>query len=612
MKHIIIGTAGHVDHGKTALIEALTGFAGDSLYEEKRRGITIDLSFSHMQNRDTNVAFIDVPGHEKLLKNMIAGAFGFDASMVVIDANEGLMPQSKEHLDILNLLHVKNIIIALTKCDLASQEIIKERNKEIREHIKSLENIKIYDFCEVSIYDKDSIQKLKETLFSLPLAEKKSNGFFRYYVDRSFSLNGVGQVVTGTLLDGKIKVGDKIFAPEIGSEFKIKNLQVHDKDVNDASISQRTAINLQGNSKKPLKKGVLLCKKGFIKGFNNIDVFLQSSSGHSIKHNTTLHVFIGTKQMEAKVLLLEETKSFKEGFATLNFKQKIFLVHNEPFILVSRGRTIGGGRVLNPINDPLKKRIKLDLLNALKKDDFKSAFLLLSSIHKRGFGLISSNQRFGLSHEDAIEFAKTLDDVFVDDKNLVIYPSDIKTELKNIIKNIYERNEYALLSANSLSLKLKWASVNLLQDVLNKLCEENFLEFENGIYKSANVEIKNIDSHIEEKIFQILNNSGITPDAPYNIYDDLDIDRKIGDNALKKLTKAKKVVRLAHNIFIEANTLSGIVAKLREIISKEGGVDVVSFRKYFDISRKYLVAYLDYLDNFDDIKKENNRRYFIT
>ena len=315
--------------------------------------------------------------------------------------------------------------------------------------------------------------------------------------------------------------------------------------------------------------------------------------------------------MEAKVLLLEETKSFKEGFATLNFKQKIFLVHNEPFILVSGGRTIGGGRVLNPINDPLKKRIKLDLLNALKKDDFKSAFLLLCSIHKRGFGLISSNQRFGLSHEDAIKFAKTLDDVFVDDKNLVIYPSGIKTELKNIIKNIYERNEYALLSANSLSLKLKWASVNLLQDVLNKLCEENFLEFENGIYKSANVEIKNIDSHIEEKIFQILNNSGITPDAPYNIYDDLDIDRKIGDNALKKLTKAKKVVRLAHNIFIEANTLSGIVAKLREIISKEGGVDVVSFRKYFDISRKYLVAYLDYLDNFDDIKKENNRRYFI-
>ncbi len=611
MTHIIVGTAGHVDHGKTALIEALTGFRGDTLDEEKKRGITIDLSFSHMQNNDINVAFIDVPGHEKLLKNMIAGAFGFDASMVVIDANEGLMPQSREHLDILNLLHVKNIIIALTKCDLADEETITNRQKEIYEHIKNLENLDIYDFCKVSIYDKQSIQNLRKSLFSLPATKKKSNNIFRYYVDRSFSLSGVGQVVTGTILDGEIKPGDKIFAPETKSEFKIKNIQVHDEDVPSASISQRTAINIQGTSKKPLKRGTLLCKKGFIKGFNSIDVWLQGTSGHDIKHNTVLQIFIGTKQVEAKILLLEAETSIKEGFATLHFKQKIFLVHNEPFILSNRGRIIGGGRVLNPINDPIKKRTKLELLNFLKKDDFKSVFSLLCSIHKKGFGLISSNQRFGLSHENALSFAKMLDDVFVDDKNLVIYPIEIKTRLNNIIKNIYKKNEYALLSPNSLSLKIKWASTNLLQDVLDKLCEEGFLKFENGIYKNANVEIKNIDSHIEEKIFQILNNSGITPDAPYNIYDDLDIDRKIGDNALKKLTKAKKVVRLAHNIFIEANTLSGIVAKLREIISKEGGVDVASFRKYFDISRKYLVAYLDYLDNFDDIKKENNRRYFI-
>ncbi len=609
MKHIIVGTAGHVDHGKTALIEALTGFAGDSLAEEKRRGITIDLSFSHIKNSDTNVAFIDVPGHEKLLKNMIAGAFGFDASMVVVDANEGLMPQSKEHLDILNLLRVKNIIIVLTKCDLVNDEIIQEREKEIKEHIKSLENIEIYDFCKVSIYDKDSVQKLKKVLLSLPLTQRKSNGFFRYYVDRSFSLSGVGQVVTGTLLDGEIKVGDKIFAPEIGSEFKIKNLQVHDRDVGSASISQRTAINLQGSTKKPLKRGTLLCKKGFIKGFNSVDVFLQSSSDNTIKHNTTLQVFIGTKQTEAKVLLLEETKSAKEGFATLHFKQKIFLVHNEPFILANAGRILGGGKVLNPINDPLKKRKKLDLLTALKEDDFKSAFSFLCSIHKRGFGLISSNQRFGLSHDDAIAFAKTLDNVFVDDKNLVIYPIGIKDELENLIKKIYQKNSYALLSANSLSLKLKWASANLLQDVLNKLCKENFLAYENGIYKNANIVIKNIDLHLQEKIYKILSKSDITPDAPYNIYDNLDIDRKMGDNALKKLTRAKKVVRLAHNIFVETNALSQIISKLREIMTREGGVDVASLKKHFNISRKYLVAYLDYLDNFDDVKKENNRRY---
>ncbi|MFK5882023.1 MAG: selenocysteine-specific translation elongation factor [Sulfurospirillum sp.] len=611
MRHIIVGTAGHIDHGKTALIEALTGFNGDTLAQEKKRGITIDLSFSSLQNEDTNVAFIDVPGHEKLLKNMIAGAFGFDACMLVVDANEGLMPQSIEHLEILNLLQIDNIIVVLSKCDLANEEIKKTREAEIREYIKTLQNLEIYNFIQVSIFDKNSIEKLRSALFSLPLKNKKNNGFFRYYVDRSFSLAGVGQVVTGTLLDGEIKRGDKVFAPELNSEFKIKNLQVHDKDVDAATTSQRTAINLQGNSKKPLKRGTLLCKKGFIRGFESVDVWIECIGGHEIKHNSTLHIFVGTKQVEAKILFLESTPSATNGFATLHFRQKLFLVHNEPFIISSGGRTIGGGRVLNPINDPLKKRMKLSLLEALKKDDFGSAFTLLCAFHKKGFGLISSNQRFGLSHENAISLANDMESVFVDEKNLVIYPSDIKESLNDIIKNIYKKNEYALLSANSLSSKLKWASSALLEDVLNRLCKEKFLSFENGIYKNANIQIDNIDKHIEDTIYKILQNASYTPAAPYNIYDELDIDKKVGDNSLKKLTKAKKVIRLAHNIFVDTQALTKIVSSLREIMTNEGFVDVASFKKHFNISRKYLVAYLDYLDNFDDIKKEDNRRYLV-
>ena len=611
MRYIIVGTAGHVDHGKTALIEALSGFSGDTLDEEKRRGITIDLSFSHIQNSDTNVAFIDVPGHEKLLKNMIAGAFGFDASMVVIDANEGLMPQTIEHLEILNLLHIQNIIVALHKCDICNKEMIHQRETEIKEYISTLKNLHIFSIIHTSIYDQKSITRLKDVLYNIPAKDKKSNGVFRYYIDRSFSLSGVGQVVTGTVLDGEIKVGDKIFAPEINSEFKIKNLQVHDKDVKRATSSLRTAINLQGNSKSPLKKGVLLCKKGYIRGFDRVDVWLEGISNHKIKHNSELTIFIGTKQVKAKILLLSQEQSTQSGYATLCFKQKLFLVYNEPFILSASGRVIGGGRVLNPINDPLKKRVKLEFLNALKDENFCEAFSLLSSIHKKGFGLISSNQRFGLNHEEALQKAKSLQNVFVDEKSLVIYPISIKEELEKIIKNIYDKNSHALLSANSLSLKLKWAGVDLLQSTLNKLCNEKYLSLENGIYKNANIQIKNIDKHIEDTIYKIIKEDGFTPKAPYNIYDDLDIDRKMGDNALKRLTKARKIVRLAHNIFVEATNLSQIVSRLREIIINEGFVDVAIFKKHYDISRKYLVAYLDYLDNFDDIQKENNRRYLV-
>lgn len=611
MEYIIVGTAGHVDHGKTALITALTGFEGDSLEEEKRRGITINLSFSSMQNATKNVAFIDVPGHEKLLKNMIAGAFGFDASLVVIDANEGIMPQTREHLEILNLLHVKNIIVALTKKDLATSDVIEQRTYEITEHLKSLKNLHLVEIIPVSIYEASSIQALKKALFNLPATPKKSNGLFRYYVDRSFSIAGAGTVVTGTVLDGTIKVGEKLFAPELEKEFVIRNLQVHDHDVEAAYSSQRTAINLQNAQKTSFEKGALLCKKGFIRGFDCADVWLESIGGHTLKHNSKVILYVGTKQVEARILFYENEDKADKGYAKLQFNHKLFLVHDEPFIICSSGRTIGGGRILNPINDPMKKRVKLELLKALDYKDFKSAFTISVEMHKHGFGLISSNQRFGLNHDEAIAIANEMNDVFVDEKGLVLYPISMKNELERIIQAIYAKNAYALLSANSLSLKLKWASVALVESVLQKLCEERMLDFVNGIYKNAQIDIDNIETLIEDKIYDILLKAEFTPDAPYNIYDDLDIDRKMGDDALKSLTRSKKVVRLEHNLFVTTIALSAIVAHMRDIMRKENGIDIKAFKDHFDMSRKYLVAYLDYLDNFEDVKKEGNRRVLL-
>ena len=611
MNYIIIGTAGHVDHGKTALIEALTGFVGDTLEEEKRRGITINLSFSSMQNATTNVAFIDVPGHEKLLKNMIAGAFGFDGSLVIIDANEGIMPQTREHLEILNLLHVKHIIVALTKKDLATPSLIEERKHEITEYFKELGNLKLIQIIPVSIYDKNSIEALKNALFALPVVEKKSNGLFRYYVDRSFSIAGAGTVVTGTVLDGSIKTGEKIFAPEYDKEFVIRNLQVHEHDVPVAFSSQRTAINLQSATKTLLEKGVLLCKKGFIRGFDCADVWVESIGGHTLKHNSKVNLFVGTKQIEARVLLYENDVETKRGFAKLQFNRELFLVYSEPFILCASGRTIGGGHVLNPINDPMKKKVKLELLRALESRDFQTAFSLLVQTHKRGFGLISSNQRFGLNHDEAIAIAHKIEDIFVDEKGLVLYPTQTQNELFGLIEAIYKKNTYALLSANSLSLKIKWASTNFIEHVLQALCEKGTLAFQNGIYKNAHIDISNIENMVEERIYEILLKANFTPDAPYNIYDELDIDRKMGDDALKSLTRAKKVVRLEHNIFVSSTALSELISKMRELMRHENGIDIKSFKEHFDFSRKYLVAYLDYLDHFADVKKEGNRRILV-
>ncbi len=611
MEYIIVGTAGHVDHGKTALITALTGFEGDTLEEEKRRGITINLSFSSMQNATKNIAFIDVPGHEKLLKNMIAGAFGFDASLVIIDANEGIMPQTKDHLEILNLLHVKNILVALTKKDLASEEMLFQRDQEIKEYLSSLKHLHLVDIIPVSIYEPFSIQTLKKALFALPAIPKTSNGIFRYYVDRSFSIAGAGTVVTGTVLDGTISVGEKLYAPELDKEFVIRNLQVHDMDVKSAFSSQRTAINLQNAQKTAFEKGALLCKKGYIRGFDCTDVWVESIGGHTLKHNSKVIFYVGTKQAEARILFYETEGSVEQGYAKLQFNDKLFLVHDEPFILCASGRTIGGGRILNPINDPMKKKSKLELLKALHAKDFTTAFTLLVQMHKHGFGLISSNQRFGLNHDEAIAIASEMKSVFVDEKGLVLYPIEMKEELRRIIQAIYAKNSYALLSATSLSLKLKWASAALVESVLHALSLEGDLEFVNGVYKNANVAIDNIETLVEDKLYDILLKAEFTPDAPYNIYDELDIDRKMGDDALKNLTRAKKVVRLEHNLFVTSSALSAMVANLREIMRTEQGVDVKSFKEHFDMSRKYLIAYLDYLDNFEDIKKEGTRRVLI-
>jgi len=301
-----------------------------------------------------------------------------------------------------------------------------------------------------------------------------------------------------------------------------------------------------------------------------------------------------------------------KGYAKLHSKEKLCTVFDEPFILSNSGRIVAGGRVLNPINDPIKKRVKLPLLEALHKYDFQTAFALLVSVHKRGFGLISSNQRFGIGHDEALSFAKEIDDIFIDQKGLLLYPTKVKKELEEKIFAIYVKNPHAMLSAKSLALKITWASEALISEVLQKLCDEKKLLLDNGIYRDPNIDINDVETVIRNKMYEVLNEGGITPPAPYNIYDTLDIDRKMGDTALKKLTAAKKVKRLEHNLFVSFENLTTLMKHLKQIIEEEGYIDIKMFKVYYpELSRKYLIAYLEYLDSYATIKKEGLKRVFL-
>ena len=609
MSNIIIGTAGHIDHGKTALIRALNGFEGDSTNEEKQRGITIDLSFSNLSKGQQNIAFIDVPGHEKLVKNMIAGAFGFDYVMLVISANEGIKPQTIEHIEIINLLGLKEIIVVITKKDLVTQDELELKKEEI------LEFLSAYDFeikfiSSVSIYDENSIEKLKTQLFSINNSTKQEENFFRFYVDRVFSPKGVGTVVTGTVLGKKCELNEKLFICQSQKETKIKNIQVHNQNALEANISNRTALNLQNVNVNDIQKGDLITKKGHIRGFDGIDISFKCLKNKKLNHNQTYSLFIGAKKIEVKVLLFDSIGSLENGYATLKANENLYTIFGEKIILRNANETICGGVVLNPIIDPMKKNQKRKLLEALEKKDFINAYKELLNAHKKGLGIISSTQRFALSHDEAIDFAKAMDDVFVDTKELVIYPISTKEEVKTFVKEIYTKNHYALLSNASINLRLKWASESFIQLALDELVEEKFLEKDGSLYKNANIK-EDFAKDLENIFLGRLKNEDISPTAPYNIYDDLDIDRKLGDNILKSLTSKKQVIRLQHNLFIHFESLNKVVKTMKEIIKEDGFIEISNFKERFDLSRKYLITYLDYLDNYSDIKKVENRRVFV-
>ena len=601
MQNLIVGTAGHIDHGKTSLIEALTGYFGDETKEEKERGITIDLSYSNMQRDDKNISFIDVPGHERLVKNMVSGAFSFDAALIVIAADDGIMPQTIEHIKVLNIVGLKQIIVALNKSDLVDSNTLNQKIEEIKEFFKDYPNFE-YKIIPTSIYDENSINNLKKALFSLPPKKPTTDPFFRYYIDRVFSPKGIGTVTTGTVLNGEVKVGDRLNIAELNKPTTVKAIQVHSKEQDKACTNQRVALNLDINYKK-LQKGYLLCSKGYFRGFNSVDVSVENLNDTLPKHGSEIVFVCGAKRLNGNIYYYPQS-----NFAQIKFNEKIFVRYGDSYIVLNSGRVELGGKILAPVFDPIRKKDKVEILKYLEQKDFVKAFELLTQNHKRGFGLISSYQRFGINHEEALKIAQHCRDIFIDEKELVLYPQTTLDELYKIVKSIYENNQNALLSPNSIGSRIKWASSAIIAKVLNRLLTENYLQFSKGLYYKAGVELNSVELELEDKIYNIIKKSNYTPPAPQNIYSQLDIDTKEGNAILNKLAKRKKIVKIAHNIYIDEQAIVKIVNLMKNIIKEHGFIDIKKLREHTNLTRKYCIAYLEYLDNLDDIIKDGDKR----
>ncbi|EQB3613267.1 selenocysteine-specific translation elongation factor [Campylobacter upsaliensis] len=589
---LIIGTAGHIDHGKTSLIKALNGFEGDTLKEEQERQITLNLSFSSLEKEGKKLSFIDTPGHKDLLKTMISGAFALNACLFVVDINEGLKAQSLEHLSVLELLGVKDLILVLNKCDLC--EDIDAKTKEIAAQL-SLKPLKIF---HTSVRSNLGIESLKNYLFSLQEKESEE-AIFHFYIDRVFSLKGVGTIVTGSLNEGEIALKEKIICLDTQQELIIKNIQNHDSNLDQIKAPARVALSLNCDYKN-LQKGFLLSKKGFFKPFLQIEAYVKAPN----LANQNYVFCVGTKQLEAKIHILKELK-VGEYYAEIRFKKPMYLCFDERFILLENARVKGGGVVLNPVSEPLNKELKLRLLDLLLNKDFLSAFDLLKNAHKKGFGLLSSYQRFKLSHTQALNIANNLQNAFIDEKNYNIYDTSSINLLQNSIHKILAKNPYAMLSAHSLALRNVWASEALCAFALQNMPN---LDFKEGIFFKKGVEFEKLQEKNSNALYEKIKAQALQVEAPYNLYESLELDRKSGDLMLKKLTKEGLVVRLAHNLFVDKATLLNFKEELLNLL-KNTSLDVQTMKNKFNFSRKYAIAYLEYLDLDERIIKKDEKRF---
>lgn len=355
MKHIIIGTAGHVDHGKTCLTKALTGVDTDRLKEEQKRGITIEIGFAQLTLPNGQAAsIIDVPGHEKFIRNMLAGAAGMDVVLMVIAADEGFMPQTREHLGILSLLGVQNGIIVITKADMVEEEWLEAIEEEAREDVKGtfLENAPM---IAVSSHTGQGIEPLKQLIVQLVEGAEQRNQDrpFRVPVDRVFSVDGFGPVITGTLLEGTLGLGDEVWIYPSGKKARVRGLQNHDTPEERVEAGMRVAVNLSGVDKSALKRGDTLAKPSSMTLSRQMDVQLTvlKDAPYPVKNDSQLHFHHGCRELVCRCVLLGQDmlEAGQSGFAQLRFQEDVAVKHGDPFVVrfFSPTVTVGGGRILN-------------------------------------------------------------------------------------------------------------------------------------------------------------------------------------------------------------------------------------------------------------------------
>ena len=628
MKHVIIGTAGHVDHGKTCLIKALTGIDTDRLKEEKKRGITIELGFAHMDlSNGQRVGIVDVPGHEKFVRNMLAGAGGLDICMLIVAADEGIMPQTVEHLDILSILGIKHGVVVITKADLVEPEFTELVAEDVKELTQGtfLENAPI---IPVSAYTGQGLDELKEELVKLcvSLPERSEEGQFRLPIDRVFSLKGFGTIVTGTLMEGKLKKDQHIVLYPENEPVKVRSLQVHSKDAEVAYAGQRVAVNVPDRKKEDILRGDILATADSLYPTMMVDVKLEvlKHTERSIKHGSRVHVYHGTKELLGKVALMgrDELKAGESDYAQLRLEESTALRKGDHFVLrfYSPVETIGGGVVLDAC--PKKHR----------KNDKKAYHTFEIKEHGTGeeqleLAYLEHQGKFyslkELMNKCSLDRAKTRNQLkkLVENKKMIqlydeiyIHSEELKTYEKRVIQFLdHFHKEYPLkegMGIQEVRSRLNLEQSKVTEAILDILKQNKVIKEEQGMvskYRFKVVVKDDEDAMMKEIVEQYLN-FGFAPLAT-EIYLKEHAKQKKFKAVFTSLLNKKTLIRLDDQYCLHKDFYEKAQAVFRELAAEKDIVALGEYRENLGCSRRVAVPILEHFDrNGFTVKTEEGRK----
>ncbi len=621
MKQVILGTAGHIDHGKTSLIRALTGIDTDRLKEEKLRGITIELGFAHMEMPGgERLGIVDVPGHEKFVKHMVAGATGIDLVALVIAADEGIMPQTREHMEICELLRVKKGLVVLTKIDLVDDADWLEM---VREDIEAYLKGTFLDGCEiiaVSAVTGEGLDDLKKSLVRLfsEVEAKSSEGSFRLPVDRVFTMRGFGTVITGTSISGRLQIGDPVVIYPNGLKSKVRGLQVHGNDVQEVLPGQRTAVNLQGMERALIERGDVLASAGALIPSHMIDVELEllRSAPRPLKHRAKIRFHTGTAEHLATIILLdrEELKPGENTFVQVRLDKPTGVLRGDRFVLRSYSpvRTIGGGTVLNPLPRKHKGPAKREAAKALERL-FKSPEpdIILWHLQDAGWaGLaeaelrIRTNVAQKLLEKTLQQFTSTRKVVLYDKENRRLIHPDALEEMKSAIITILAgyHGRFPLKPGMSKeeipALLSKPVEGKVYNFVLRQLVESGQIaqEMEWVRLTTHKVALTRDEETIRQIIEKAFLQSGLQPPFFRDIASGLPGTPKQHQEVLDWMLAKGIIVKTKDDIYFHTASMSELQNRLVGWLKEHGEMTTPQFKEMTGASRKYTIPLLEYFD----------------